>query len=928
MSKKLFLILFFFLCPLLATAQMSTVTGTITDGAAQAYANGTWKAEFIKSPTGSGSLRRTDTLALVDSSSLSATGSLSAVGAFSTSLLRNDFVTPSGSQWRFTFCPLATTNCFTYQATIAAGAVDIGAAASAIAPIINVSIPSDYARSVPRAYQDGEVSGYEVGSQYFDISTYVPKWWNGTVWFPAKLGGSGYVACHTLFALNAGAQINACIQALPAAGGIADASMITLTSINELVDIDRSVTLLLPVGQLTCTVTPCFNVEDNFIIVGQGRGNDENPGATSIKAATNGTVFNGVGRVRHFSLENLGIVGNGTGSAVVTPTFVASTGDVDDWDGVLLQFDGVSITDFTEYPVIINKSVNQTRVRDTWFLRNTGCIDSKWASDLYVEHSDFWRTNGTNPCVRARGGSIVVIATSIFIKSNGDTTVEDIMIDTTDTDGKAGFIWIDKNKFGPEGESATRPKIRFASSAADATDTARNVKITDNDFSGNSSTECAIVLDSPIETSIIERNYFAGFSTCLVDDAFAPPSQDAGKSIFRGNRVLAVGATAATAQPKEFLNSGRGFLFIEPVGYGPQPVADTTPRDNETPGLDNRIARSQDLNNFAVKSGITVTSGQTDPFGGTGADLLTKAGGASAERVEQTIDMTGSPTTLYASCWFKADSLTTVQFGIRDATASKLLYHFPLFNLDSTWRRYKVTVAGIPTPTNTHRLTIYPDNFTQADAGTIYAFGCQVSDKDSDYLPTTTTALTSTAGNRVSRTYIFGNTAPFTVPSGASKVTNLDADKLDGLDSATAATASTIAARDANGDITGRVLISTVTTGTAPFTAASTTKVSNLNVDQVDGISILSGSASLDFTALAANSCEVLTIGSVTGAADGNTVAIGVPNALADVDGGTERTTFFAWVSGTDTISVRRCNVTGSATAEPAAATVTVKVMQ
>jgi hypothetical protein len=89
----------------------------------------------------------------------------------------------------------------------------------------------------------------------------------------------------------------------------------------------------------------------------------------------------------------------------------------------------------------------------------------------------------------------------------------------------------------------------------------------------------------------------------------------------------------------------------------------------------------------------------------------------------------------------------------------------------------------------------------------------------------------------------------------------------------------------------------------------------------------LSATASLDFTALAANSCEVLTI-TVTGAADGNVVTLGVPNALADADGATERTTFFGWVSAADTVSVRRCNVTGSATGDPAAATVRADVWQ
>lgn len=109
---------------------------------------------------------------------------------------------------------------------------------------------------------------------------------------------------------------------------------------------------------------------------------------------------------------------------------------------------------------------------------------------------------------------------------------------------------------------------------------------------------------------------------------------------------------------------------------------------------------------------------------------------------------------------------------------------------------------------------------------------------------------------------------------------------------------------------------------TETFTAAQTF-TGNVIVG-TSGVAItrhLSGTASLDFTALAANTCEVLTI-AVTNAADADTVTLGVPNALADVDGGTERTTFFGWVSAAGTVSVRRCNVTAGATADPAAATV------
>jgi len=62
-----------------------------------------------------------------------------------------------------------------------------------------------------------------------------------------------------------------------------------------------------------------------------------------------------------------------------------------------------------------------------------------------------------------------------------------------------------------------------------------------------------------------------------------------------------------------------------------------------------------------------------------------------------------------------------------------------------------------------------------------------------------------------------------------------DADTLNGLPSDTADTADTIAARDSSGDIQANAFESTVATGTAPLTVASTTVVPNLNVSQLEG---------------------------------------------------------------------------------------------
>lgn len=122
---------------------------------------------------------------------------------------------------------------------------------------------------------------------------------------------------------------------------------------------------------------------------------------------------------------------------------------------------------------------------------------------------------------------------------------------------------------------------------------------------------------------------------------------------------------------------------------------------------------------------------------------------------------------------------------------------------------------------------------------------------------------------------------------------------------------------------------------TGPLTVSSTlgvtgvtTATGGVSVGSGNGtlLRLTTGTASLNFTALAANTCETLTI-AVTNSTTGSSVALGLPDALADVDGATESTAFTAWVSANGTVSVRRCNVTGTPTADPAAATVRATVL-
>lgn len=85
---------------------------------------------------------------------------------------------------------------------------------------------------------------------------------------------------------------------------------------------------------------------------------------------------------------------------------------------------------------------------------------------------------------------------------------------------------------------------------------------------------------------------------------------------------------------------------------------------------------------------------------------------------------------------------------------------------------------------------------------------------------------------------------------------------------------------------------------------------------------MLRQSARLDFPSIGANSCESLSV-TVAGAADGNEVALGVPNALGSLAG----VSWSAWVSAANTVTVRGCNATGRATIDPAPATVKVTVI-
>jgi hypothetical protein len=133
---------------------------------------------------------------------------------------------------------------------------------------------------------------------------------------------------------------------------------------------------------------------------------------------------------------------------------------------------------------------------------------------------------------------------------------------------------------------------------------------------------------------------------------------------------------------------------------------------------------------------------------------------------------------------------------------------------------------------------------------------------------------------------------------------------------------------DVNG--TARVM-DTLTLSTTPVTAdtsANDLLVINSSNGQVrrytgNWYSVpLTGSDTLDFPSTGHGNSADLTI-TVTGASEGDVVALGIPNASIVANG-----SFIAWVSATDTITVRFNNYASSGSSDPASGTFKIKVFK
>jgi hypothetical protein len=177
MSHRKLLILVL-LSATLSTAQMTSVTATVVDPAAQPYANGVWTIQFH--PNGFD-----PTFYKLNGASFTQqyAGSFDNTGLLVESLPDNSVITPSGSTWDFTVCPNASMPCTTISIPVSGVSEDVSTQINTVIAAISIKLdPQPNARPLTRAYTDAEIANPVQAAMYYNVTDSCIHKYDGTTW--------------------------------------------------------------------------------------------------------------------------------------------------------------------------------------------------------------------------------------------------------------------------------------------------------------------------------------------------------------------------------------------------------------------------------------------------------------------------------------------------------------------------------------------------------------------------------------------------------------------------------------------------------------------------------------------------------------------------------------------------------------------------
>jgi hypothetical protein len=162
----------------------------------------------------------------------------------------------------------------------------------------------------------------------------------------------------------------------------------------------------------------------------------------------------------------------------------------------------------------------------------------------------------------------------------------------------------------------------------------------------------------------------------------------------------------------------------------------------------NLIIRSHEFDNAAwAKTEIAVTTGQTDPAGGTQADLLNPSDGMEDSAYIESTAFVPNVTTGVFSIYTKGAGASVGQQAaavVVDTTATIARSTCDGLTLTTGWQRFTCAASGM-TAANNHVVRFFPDVFGHAETNVI-VWGAQFEGAGSalvsSYIPTTTASVT------------------------------------------------------------------------------------------------------------------------------------------------------------------------------------------
>jgi hypothetical protein len=270
----------------------------------------------------------------------------------------------------------------------------------------------------------------------------------------------------------------------------------------------------------------------------------------------------------------------------------------------------------------------------------------------------------------------------------------------------------------------------------------------------------AIELNGPHLPWDVQGNYFSDYAI-LIKDRQQGQGFEWGQSLFADNRV-----SCPPGGYRVFENEGNNFTWIRPSANSAVEPVDPWPHKRESLILRNRLRNSENLHQWThnnIPSTISTptgpqpnpTGGMADPFGTNRAWLVALSGTAPSQQSLQSasIDITGISSTgrLVITFWAKQGPVppplpgmpplpphASLGVGLWDGTALPHPDYFGNYfsvSLGPTWKRYKFVTNQLNSVNDTFTLIFYPSDpsFT---SGSVYLFAPQISDDDSDYLPT------------------------------------------------------------------------------------------------------------------------------------------------------------------------------------------------